>query len=339
MNVLLTGGAGFIGHHIIEHLWKHTDHNIISLDRLDTSGTLVRIADIDTFDTYKSRLKIVHHDLKAEINDFVAHNIGKVDIVLHVAAASHVDRSIEDPMAFVQDNVVGTVNLLNFVRKKHPHALFLYFSTDEVFGPAPQGVLYKEYDRYNSGNPYAASKAAAEEMCVAFANTYRMRTLVTHTMNVFGERQHPEKFIPKIISKVLKGETVTIHSDKTRTVPGQRFYIHARNVASGLVFLLRQYAYGCLDRIVESGYSEKFNVVGEKEVNNLQLAQLVAEYVGKPLHYEMVDFHSSRPGHDLRYALCGEKMKQLGWVPPASFEQSLKTTVNWTLARQAKWLL
>jgi dTDP-glucose 4,6-dehydratase len=332
MRILLTGGAGFVGHHIIEHIWKYTDWHIVSLDRLDTSGTLIRVADIDTFDKYKTRLKVVHHDLKAELNDFVVHNIGKVDIILHVAAASHVDRSIDDPMSFLQDNVVGTVNLLNYARKHQPQAQFFYFSTDEVFGPAPKGVNYQENDRYNSGNPYAASKAAAEEFCVAFANTYRMNMKITHTMNIFGERQHPEKFIPKIISKVLKGETVTIHSDKTRTIPGQRFYIHARNVASGVLFLLTKVQ-------TKNGEAEKFNIVGEKEVNNLELANLVADYVGQPLKYEMVDFHSSRPGHDLRYALSGEKMKALGWEPPMSFEKSLQTTVSWTLARKDKWLL
>jgi dTDP-glucose 4,6-dehydratase len=332
MRILLTGGAGFVGHHIIEHLWKHTDWHIVSLDRLDTSGTLIRIADIDTVDKYRNRLTIVHHDLKAELNEFVAHNIGKIDIILHVAAASHVDRSIEDPMSFVQDNVVGTVNLLNFARKYHPQAQFFYFSTDEVFGPAPNGINYTENDRYNSGNPYAASKAAAEEFCVAYANTYRMHMKITHTMNIFGERQHPEKFIPKIISRVLKGDMVTIHSDKTRTIPGQRFYIHARNVADGVLFLLKNHQ-------SKAGNAEKFNIVGEKEVNNLQLATLVAQYVGLPLKYELVDFHSSRPGHDLRYALSGQKMKSLGWEPAMTFEKSLETTVRWTLNRKDKWLL
>jgi len=332
MRILLTGGAGFVGHHLIEHLWKFTDWDIVSLDRLDTSGTLMRFSDIESFERYKHRLKIVHHDLKAELNDFVVHRIGKVDIILHVAAASHVDRSIDDPMMFAQDNVVGTVNILNYARKYAPLAKFLYFSTDEVFGPAPKGVNYKENDRYNSANPYASSKAGAEEFCVSFANTYRMNIKITHTMNIFGERQHPEKFIPMVISKVLKGEVVSIHSDPTKTIPGQRYYIHARNVANAILFLVTQ---------IESktGVAEKFNIVGEKEVNNLELASLIAKFVGLPLKYEMMDFHSSRPGHDLRYALDGTKMKELGWTTPMSFEKSLESTVNWTLAHKKKWLL
>ena len=262
----------------------------------------------------------------------MVHNIGKVDIILHVAAGSHVDRSIDDPMSFVYDNVVGTVNLLNFARKYHPQAQFFYFSTDEVFGPAPKGVFYAENDRYNSGNPYAASKAAAEEMCVAFANTYRMNMKITHTMNIFGERQHPEKFIPKVVSKILKDEVIHIHSDKTKTIPGQRFYIHARNVADGVLYVLN-------NTQVPTGEAQKYNIVGEKEVNNLELAQMIANIIGKPLKYELVDFHSSRPGHDLRYALSGEKMKALGWVPPFSFEKSLETTIKWTLTRKDSWLI
>jgi len=333
MRVLITGGAGFIGHHIIEHIWKHTDWDVVSLDRLDTSGTLTRFSDIESFELYKTRLKIVHHDLKAELNEFVVHHIGKVDVILHVAAASHVDRSIDDPMSFLQDNVVGTVNLLNYARKHQPNARFLYFSTDEVFGPAPNKILYHEHARYNSGNPYAASKAAAEEFCVAFANTYKMRVQITHTMNVFGERQHPEKFIPKTISRVLRGDTVTIHADKTCTIPGQRFYIHARNVANGILHILN------LPCQPDAGRAEKYNIVGEREVNNLELAQLIAQYVGKPLKHEMVDFHSSRPGHDLRYALDGTKMMILGWNPPMSFEKSLESTIQWTLNRRDTWLL
>lgn len=332
MRLLLTGGAGFIGHHFIEHIWKYTDWDIVSLDRLDTSGTLTRITDIEVFPDCFKRLSVIHHDLKAEFNEFVVKKIGKVDIIVHMAASSHVDRSIDDPLSFALDNVIGTVNVLNYARKFAPQAKFIYFSTDEVFGPAPDGINYKEDDRYRSANPYAASKAGAEEFCVAFANTYQMNLQITHTMNVFGERQHPEKFVPKIISRVLNGELVQIHSDSTRTIPGSRFYIHARNVSSALFHLLTNIN-------SEKGKAEKFNIVGEKEVDNLTLAKLVAQYIGKDLNYELIDFHSSRPGHDLRYALCGEKMKSLGWIPPMSFEKSLESTVNWTLKHKDKWLL
>jgi len=233
MNVLVTGGAGFVGHHLIEHILQNTNWKIVSLDRLDTSGNLNRLSELPIWKKEKARVKIVHHDLRAEINSQVARSIGVVDYIFHIAASSHVDRSIENPREFVENNVLGTCSILDFARQ-YDCDRFLYFSTDEVFGPAPDSVRYKEWDRYNSGNPYAATKAGAEELCLSYANTFGLKIVITHTMNVFGERQHPEKFIPSTIRKVLKGETVTIHSSKDG-VPGSRFYIHARNVAAAPV--------------------------------------------------------------------------------------------------------
>jgi dTDP-glucose 4,6-dehydratase len=262
--------------------------------------------------------------------------LGDVNIVLHLAAGSHVDRSIEFPMEFVQDNVIGTVNLLNYARTLKNLDRFIYFSTDEVFGPAPKGVNYAERDRYNSTNPYSASKAAAEELCVAFENTYSLPIYITHTMNVFGERQHPEKFIPLVMRKARDGEKVTIHSDASKTIPGSRHYIHAKDVADGLLFLLN-----LKDVTFEKDYGgakcPKFNLVGPEEINNLELAKLIAEAQNKELNYELVDFHSSRPGHDLRYALSGEYMKQLGWVPKISLRERIKEVVTWTLEND-RWL-
>jgi dTDP-D-glucose 4,6-dehydratase len=167
-------------------------------------------AEPDPADMVHSRAVIAmltHLDDQAELNEMIVKDIGPVDIVLHLAAGSHVDRSIEYPLEFVQDNTVGTVNMLEYARKHLPNLeRFVYFSTDEIFGVAPPGVSYKEYDRYNSTNPYSASKAAAEEFCVAYENTYKMPIVVTHTMNVFGERQHPEKFIPMCIQRARDGE-------------------------------------------------------------------------------------------------------------------------------------
>lgn len=294
------------------------------MDRLDTSGNLNRLADLDCWSSAKTRIKILHHDLKAEFNPFLVKSLGRVDLILHLAASSHVDRSIADPLSFVLDNVVGTVNVLNYARLNSTPVL--YFSTDEVFGPAPAGKLYVENDRYNSGNPYAASKAAAEEFVAAYHNTYELPVLTTHTMNVFGERQHPEKFIPRVIRNVLDSRTVQIHSDMSCRAPGSRFWLHAGNVALAVEFLLGRAFNG-----------EKYNVVGEREVSNLEMAEKVAEITGKPLRHELVDFHSSRPGHDLRYALDGSKLAGLGFRFPASFEESLKRTVKWYLSHP-EWL-
>jgi len=336
--ILITGGAGFIAHHVVDYFLRNTNLDIITLDRLDYSGNLNRLDDVVASHgaSTRKRVRTVFHDLKAELNPQTINMIGKVDYIAHLAAQSHVDRSIEYPMEFVLDNVVGTANILEYARKVEGLERFIYFSTDEVFGPAPQGVDYEENDRYNSTNPYSASKAGAEELVVAYHNTYKLPAIITHTMNVFGERQHPEKFIPMCIKRIRDGETVTIHSNESKTQAGSRHYIHAEDVADALLFLIDR---PLEDSIIEDfggAKCHKFNIVGGEELDNLQLAQLIAEGVGKELKYEMVDFHSSRPGHDLRYALSGEKMKRMGWKPQP-VRKRLTDVVNWTLENE-KWL-
>lgn len=338
--ILITGGAGFIAHHLIYKIIKETDWQVVTLDRLDYSGNLNRLHDIlsDFSDEDRRRVKIVYHDLRAELNPLVIKNIGHVDYIAHLAAGSHVDRSIQFPMEFVMDNVVGTCNILNYARLLSSNdslERFIYFSTDEVFGPAPNGVNYKENDRYNSTNPYSASKAGGEELAVAFENTYQVPIYITHTMNVMGERQHPEKYIPMCIKRIRDGETITIHSDSTKTIPGSRHYIHASDVAGAILFLLKNN----LETSVDSTgiRCPKFNIVGSEELNNYELAKIIADVQNKELKYEFVDFHSSRPGHDLRYALCGEKMKSLGWKPEKNIRDRIKETVLWTLDNP-RWL-
>lgn len=336
-NILVTGGAGFIAHHLVDKILSETDWNIVTLDRLDYSGNLNRLNEV--VQSYpkleQKRVKVVHHDLKAELNPQIRSMIGKVDLIAHLAAGSHVDRSIDYPMEFVLDNVVGTVNLMDYARNLDGLDLFAYFSTDEVFGPAPEGVKYKENDRYNSTNPYSASKAAAEELVVAYENTYKLPAIITHTMNVFGERQHPEKYIPLCIKRTRDGEKITVHSNPEKTKAGSRHYIHARDVADALMFL---YNYDLSKLPVDYGGAkcQKFNIVGATEMDNLELAQFIADVQDKPLNYEMVDFHSSRPGHDLRYALDGNKMKEMGWEPQPVKER-LAETVKWTL-ENSRWL-
>jgi len=339
-NVLITGGCGFIAHHVIDLLIKQTDWNITTLDRLDYSGNLNRLHEImEGYDQQtKKRLNVVFHDLKAEINPLVQnfiHKFGPPDIILHLAASSHVDRSITHPLEFIFDNTIGTAHLLEYARRLDKLDTFLYFSTDEIFGVAPPGVAYDERARYNSTNPYSASKAGAEELCVAYENTYKIPMMITHTMNVFGERQTPEKFIPLCIKRVAYGEKIWIHSDHTKTQAGSRFYIHAADVAEALLFLITT------KPKVEPDYGlakcAKFNIVGKEEVDNLTLAKLVAESQNRELIYEMVDFHSSRPGHDLRYALSGDLMRSLGWEPKIAFSQRIKQVSDWYLQNK-RWL-
>lgn len=335
--VLITGGCGFIAHHVVHYLMKNTDWNIVTLDRLDYSGNLNRLHEIlDSFSSSeKKRVRTIFHDLKAEINPLVSNFIGKPDIILHLAASSHVDRSITHPMEFINDNIIGTAHLLEYARRLDSLQMFFYFSTDEIFGVAPPGVSYKERDRYNSTNPYSASKAAAEELCVAYENTYKMPMMITHTMNVFGERQTPEKFIPLCIKKVMLDEKVFIHSDKTKTIAGSRFYIHAADVADAIYFLLQK------NPEIEKDYGwakcRKFNVVGKEEVDNLTLAKMIASSQNKELIYEMLDFHSSRPGHDLRYALDGGLMRSLGWEPKISLSERIIQVSDWYMKNE-RWL-
>jgi dTDP-glucose 4,6-dehydratase len=323
VKALITGAAGFIGHHVVDYLLKNTDWQLTLIDRLDCSGNLNRLAEIGA--AKNPRVKFVYHDLRAPLNGQLTKQIGFHDYVLHLAAATHVDRSITHPLEFVYDNVVATCNILDFARVVGC-GRFLYFSTDEVFGPAPEGVRYLEDDRYRSGNPYAATKAGGEELAVSYANTYKLPVLITHTMNVIGRRQHPEKMVPMTIQKVDRGEKVIIHSDPTKTKPGSRFYIDAEDVADGVRFVLDKGVVG-----------RKYNLVGDREVDNLELAQMISSAVGKPLDYEQVDFHGSRPGHDLRYALDGSKLANMGWIPRPIFGR-VHDVVRWTLNNQ-QWLL
>lgn len=326
--ILITGGCGFIGHHFVEHLIKNTNWDIVVLDSLTyASNGFDRLRDINVFDD--KRITILSADFTKPIVGGLAQEIGDVDYIVHMGAETHVDNSIENPEPFVMSNVVGTMRVLDFARdiqKKHNFKKFVYFSTDEVFGPAPIGVNYKEWDRYNSTNPYAATKAGGEELTLAYANTFQLPAIITHTMNVFGERQNSEKFIPKIINAALNNNKIYIHSDSRKEKPGSRMWIHARNVAAAILFLLDN-----------SDNREKYNIVGEKEVDNLEMVLFVSAVLDSNIHYELVDFHSSRPGHDLRYALDGEKLKSLGFVYKKDFGDSLTKTINWYLNNR-KWL-
>jgi dTDP-glucose 4,6-dehydratase len=287
---------------------------------------------MDIWEKEKHRVKFVWWDIRSEINFSIEKEIGDIDYVIHLAAESHVDRSIQNPKPFIMTNILGTYHLLDYIKVK-PVKKFIYFSTDEVYGPIMEGG-WKEDARHAPGNPYSATKAAAEDLCLAMANTYGLPIIITNTMNVFGERQHPEKFIPLCIRKILNGETITIHSNKDKTKAGSRYYIHARNALKAILFILNN-TNEFLD--VKNPSKGRFNVVGEKEVDNLELAKFIADVVGKPLSYEMVDFHSSRPGHDLRYGLDGTKLKSLGFEYPTTFEQSLTNTINWQLNHR-NWL-
>jgi len=324
--IVLTGGCGFIGHHFAEYVYKNTDWDIIIIDKLTyASMGLNRLR--NNILLYTPRVKVFTIDLCEELSDGIKKEIGTdINYIVHMAAETHVDNSIREPMKVIKNNINSTVNLLEWARNLKNLEIFFYFSTDEVFGPALGDTLYKEWDRHRPTNPYSASKSAAENICISYENTYKIPLMIVNVMNAFGERQHVEKFIPLCIKKILNNELVYIHSYPDKKTSGTRFYIHAQNIASAVLFLIQNGTIG-----------EKYNISGEKEVSNLELAQLIAKSMDRELKYELIDFHSTRPGHDLRYGLDGTKIYELGWNPKFNFEKSLEKTVIWTL-NNIEWL-
>jgi len=318
MRILITGGCGFIGHHFVEHIVKNKpEWDVHVLDMLTYAGRIERLEQTGV----KDAVELWAHDFRNPLSHNLVKAMGPFDHVWHLGAETHVDNSIENPGLFVESNVLGTVNVM----EAFPEATFWMFSTDEVFGPAPGEVSFGIGSNHAPTNPYAASKSGAEMMVRAIGHSKGQDYVITRTMNCFGERQHPEKFIPLVTRSVLGGKTVKIHANADLTEAGKRTYIHARNVASAYVHLME-------GRTIPQ--QDTFHIVGEQEVDNLALAQMIAEIVGKELRYELVDFHSARPGHDLRYSL---ELDALAWEPPKTFVESLEKTVKWTL-EHPEWL-
>lgn len=331
--VLLTGASGFVGSHVLRHILVNTDWYVVCPTTFTHKGLSDRIRlAVSGIDEDYSRVKVVRCDFTAPVSPVTAHEFGKIDYVINVASESHVDRSIEYPATFIINNVSLICNLLDWARIAQPEKI-LHVSTDEVYGPAVGKHAHQEWiDQHLPSNPYSASKAAQEDIAFAYWRTYDVPLAITNTMNIIGESQDPEKFMPMTIKRVLAGENMTIHASPTGEI-GSRFYLHARNQADGLLHVLKQH----FPKYGETSQPERFHIVGEREVNNLEMAQMIADAVGKPLKYELVDFHSSRPGHDLRYALDGTKIANTGWVAPIPLEESIRKTVEWTLAHP-EWL-
>lgn len=314
--ILITGAAGFIGAHLVAYIRTHRpDWEIVAIDRIDEAASLSRLV------MHGADVKFIWHDLRAQLRpEAIGSEQLRIpfDYIAHLAAASHVTRSVQDPLGFIADNVLGTAHVLEYARKFTPKKL-LYFSTDEVFGPAPDGVSFDEYSSHAPTNPYAASKAAAEVLCPAWASTYGVPIVVTHCTNVFGETQHHEKFIPTCVRQIASGEVMQIHARDG--VPSSRFYVHAENVASAILTVLER------GGIIGGPASGRYNISGDVELSNLDVAQKVAALLGKPLKYELVEFVPDRPRHDQRYAIKSTRLEDLGWAPHVSFEEGLRMTV------------
>src|SRR5271166_3405672 len=323
-HILITGGCGFIGHYLVDAVLKTTDWDISVIDALTyASRGLSRLQDIGAFDN--DRVRVFPIDLAQPMSEDTKKELGEIDYIVHLAAEVCVDKSIKDPEKFIYSNILGTFQLLQFARECRPKR-FIYASTDEVFGPAVDGVSHREWTGYNSSNPYSATKASCEELAMAWANTYALPIVVTHTTNVFGKRQNPEAFIPNTIGKILQGKKVFINADNTKTLSGARFYVHGDDVASAILFLLTR----------DIAQRDKFNISGEQEISNLELARRIAAALGKPLDYEMTN--TIRPGCDFRYSLDGSKMSEMGWRPVRSLRESLEQIVYW-YSENPKWLI
>jgi dTDP-glucose 4,6-dehydratase len=328
MKVLISGGAGFIASHFIDLALKTTNWDIVVLDKFTYAANgLTRVKEIGAYDN--PRVKIYLHDCARPLGSLLEKEIGHVDYFLHMAAGTHVDNSIACPRDFVEANIMGTFEMLEYARHIPGLRKFVYFSTDEVFGPAALGKKFTEWDHYNSCNPYSATKASGEEIALAWANTYGVPVIITHCMNVIGERQHPEKFVPRVVRAILRDEEIQIHTDPKTGRPGSRHYLHCRDVSDAMMFLLKN---GVPLR-------EKYNIAAQVEVSNMEVAQAVAQILGKTLKYREVNPTDVRPGFDVRYGLSGKKLQDMGWVPKHSFHENIVELVHWMIdAKNLHWL-
>lgn len=354
MKTLLTGAAGFLGSHALRHLLVNTDDEIICPVSFKHKGLPARLrvamamGEAKGLDVLRAkRVKVIYCDLR-EIDAMTERDIGQVDRIINYAAESHVDRSISDPVPFISNNVDVVVSMLEFARRQESLTSFVQISTDEVYGPAsreeyPSG--HPEWAPIIPSNPYSASKAAQEAIAISYWRTYDLPITILNCMNLIGETQDTEKFFPMVMKKILASEPVPIHAMSMaaigwmRPVPytiGSRFYLHARNLADAALYVSGhprlRYSEG-LDK------PNRYNVVGEREMDNLEMAKAIfaAMRGSGELAHEFVDFHSTRPGHDLRYALDGSKLERLGWKRPIDISESIDRTVRWTLNHK-EWL-
>jgi dTDP-glucose 4,6-dehydratase len=332
-NILVTGACGFIGHHIVQYLLENTQHNIYVIDKLSyASNGLDRLREIGAVDNPRVHLYI--YDLVSKIDDGFIKELSSINWIMHLAAETHVDNSISDPYYSVMNNIHSTMNLLEFARKLKHLEKFLYFSTDEVYGPALGGKMFDESCRHNPTNPYSASKSASEMICRSYENTFGIPLMVCNVTNVFGERQHNEKFIPKCVKNILNGDQICIHTypivEATPPKSGSRFYIYAQNVASAVHFIMENGKLG-----------EYYNIAGEEEFDNDILCNTIAEILGKSsddINRVYIDNDVKRPNHDIRYGLDGSKLLNMGWRPSGDVNDHIKRVVEFT-RDNTKWMM
>lgn len=328
--LLITGGAGFIGSHVVRlFVNKYPDYRIVNLDALTYAGNLENLKDIENAANYTF--------VKADITDAEAINSlfkeYNFDGVIHLAAESHVDRSIADPNAFIQTNVMGTANLLNAARElwkgNYEGKLFYHVSTDEVYGSLGETGFFLETTPYDPQSPYSASKASSDHLVRAYGNTYDLPFIITNCSNNYGQNQFPEKLIPLFINNIRNNKSLPVYGDGKYTRDWLYVVDHAR----------------AIDVVYHTGkHGETYNIGGFNEWQNIELIKLLCEQMDKKLGREagesakLITYIKDRPGHDRRYAIDATKIKtELGWDPSVTFEQGLAITIDWYLENE-EWM-
>lgn len=325
--LLLTGIGGSIGVHTFAHIMHNTDWHVVGTDSFRHKGWSDRVkVMLDAHPEWADRLTLITHDLVAPFSVLTKKKIGQVDYIISMAALSDVEASIQDPVPFIQNNVAIAVNLLEFAREIKPE-VFIQISTDEVYGASTgKDDGYVEWSPIVPSNPYAASKAAQESIAISYWRTYNVPVIITNTMNNFGEMQQDSKYPVMIQKWIAKGEKITVHGSEGNI--GSRSYIHSRNHSDALLYILKNlpphmHVAGEVDK------PDRYNIAGDKQLDNIELVELIADLMSKEADYELVDFHQTRPGHDKHYGLNDSKLRNLGWKSPISFEESLKNTIEW----------
>jgi len=328
-NILITGGAGFIGSHVVRRfVTKYKNYKIFNLDALTYAGNLENLKDIEQAPNYSF--------IKGDITDssFVNNLFSRInfDGVIHLAAESHVDRSIEDPMSFVRTNVLGTVNLLNAslqAAKDNPNFLFYHVSTDEVFGSLDKDGFFTESTAYDPNSPYSASKASSDHFVRAYGETYKLPYIVSNCSNNYGPNQFPEKLIPLFINNIIQNKPLPVYGDGNYT----RDWLFVKDHAKAIDLVFHKGRKG-----------ETYNIGGFNEWKNIDLTKLLCRLMNRKLKRKegasekLITFIKDRPGHDKRYAIDATKInKELGWEPSVTFEEGLEKTIDWYFDNQ-DWL-
>ena len=335
MKVLVSGIGGAIGVHMLAHIMHNTDWDVVGIDSFNHLGYFDRLSEVTKdHQDWLPRIKIIRHDLTAPFTRRQTDKLQDIDYVINLASLSDVQGSIDDPVPFIRNNTELMLTMLELAREIRPEA-FLHFSTDEVYGSAPVDSGHKEWSTILPSNPYSASKACQEAIAIAYWRSFGVPVIITNTMNNFGEMQGATKYPAMIQSKLAKGGKILVHAASNGTI-GTRYYIHSRNTSDAVLFILKN-TNAYLHKPGEVDRPDRYNIVGDRQVDNLELAQTIARLMGKELKYELIDFHSKQPGHDLSYGLDGEKLEKLGWRSPMSFEESLKNTIKWQ-SEHPEWL-